>query len=256
MTFGIGWDQESFIMLRDHFRPPLDDMRHWESLHGGWPMMIVAGLRRKLPAGYFAELRVHLGKSAEIDVATFEGEESRVLASREDNGGGVATAVWAPPRPTLVIAADLPAQDVFEVLVYDERRHSRLVAAVEIVSPANKDRPEHRRLFVAKCAALLQQRVSVAIVDIVTTRSHNLYGDLLELIGKSDPALKSTPPPLYATACRITRHENDWFLETWFHSLELGRPLPTLPLWLADDLAVPLELNESYEQSCGILSIP
>jgi hypothetical protein len=32
--------------LRDHFRPPLDDMRPWEALHAGWPMMIVAGLRR------------------------------------------------------------------------------------------------------------------------------------------------------------------------------------------------------------------
>jgi hypothetical protein len=29
-----------------------------------------------------------------------------------------------------------------------------------------------------------------------------------------------------------------------------------MPLWLADDLAVPLELEESYEQSCGILNIP
>jgi hypothetical protein len=29
-----------------------------------------------------------------------------------------------------------------------------------------------------------------------------------------------------------------------------------VPLWLADDLAVPLELEESYEQSCSILNIP
>jgi hypothetical protein len=43
--------------LRDHFRPPLDDIRHWEGLHGGWPMMIVASLRRKLPQDYFAEPR-------------------------------------------------------------------------------------------------------------------------------------------------------------------------------------------------------
>src|SRR5439155_24646302 len=47
-----------------------------------------------------------------------------------------------------------------------------------------------------------------------------------------------------------------WLLETWAQSLGLGRALPTVPLWLADDLAVPLELDESYEQSCGILNIP
>jgi hypothetical protein len=39
-------------------------------------------------------------------------------------------------------------------------------------------------------------------------------------------------------------------------SLSLGRTLPTLPLWLADELAVPLELEDSYEQSCGILNLP
>src|SRR5215213_6138705 len=96
--------------LRDHFRPPLDDMRHWEGLHGGWPVMIVAGLRRKLPRRYFAEPRVHSGASAEIDVATFENEGEGILGGGTGDGaGGVATAVWAPPRPTLTVATDLPA---------------------------------------------------------------------------------------------------------------------------------------------------
>src|SRR3954468_3377336 len=123
--------------LRDHFRPPLDDLRHWESFHAGWPVMIVAGLHRKLPRGYFAEPHIQLHSSAEIDVASFEDDEHRV---------------WAPSRPSLAVLTDLPAQDIYEVRVYDEKRHSRLVAAIEIVSPANKDRPEHRRAFTSKCA--------------------------------------------------------------------------------------------------------
>src|SRR5438105_8704996 len=114
--------------LRDHFRPPLDDLRHWEGFHATWPVMIVALLRPGLSRRYFAEPRVHSGASAEIDVATFENEGAGVLAAGDGNGdgGGIATA-------------DLPAQDVYEVLVYDEKRQCRLVAAVEIVSPANKD---------------------------------------------------------------------------------------------------------------------
>lgn len=246
------------MSLRDHFRPPLDDMRHWEGFHAAWPVMMVALLRRKLPRRYFAEPRIHSGSSAEIDVATFESEEEEVLSSGNgnDNGGGVATAVWAPPRPTLTIATDLPAQDVYEVRVYDEKRHSRLVAAVEIVSPANKDRPEHRRAFVAKCVGLLKERVSVVIVDVVTTRSHNLYAELLDMIGQTDPSLSPEAPSLYSAACRMTKRSNEWLMETWTQSLELGRPLPTVPLWLADNLAVPLELEESYEQSCRILNIP
>jgi hypothetical protein len=244
--------------LRDHFRPPLDNMRHWESLHGGWPMMIIAGLRHKLPRRFFAEVQVHSGASVEIDVATFEKEGEEVLASgnENDNSGGVATAVWAPPLPTLAVATDLPAQDVYEVRVYDEKRQSRLVAAVEIVSPANKVRPEHRRAFAAKCASLLGEQVSVAIIDMVTTRTPNLYAELLDLIGQTDPSLNPEPPLLYATACRMTKRDNEWTLESWAHPLTLGQPMPTLPLWLADNLAVPLELEESYEQSCAILNIP
>ena len=130
------------------------------------------------------------------------------------------------------------------------------MAAVEIVSPANKDRAEHRRAFAANCAGLLRERVSVVIVDVVTTRTPNLYGDLLDLIGKADPLLSPEPPTLYTAACRMTKRRDEWTLETWTQPLELSRPLPTVPVWLADDLAVPLELEESYEQSCGILNIP
>jgi hypothetical protein len=195
--------------LRDHFRPPLDNLSSWEGFHGGWPMMIVANLAPKLPPRYVAEPRVHL-----------------------------------------------PEQDEYEVRVYDIQRHRRLVAAVEIVSPANKDRAEHRRAFLAKCAALLQQRVSVAIVDLVTTRQFNLYGELLELIGQADPSLAPEPPPLYAAACRWVRESDAWHFRAWAHALTIGQPLPTLPLWLADDFAVPLELEASYEETCRILRIP
>jgi hypothetical protein len=226
--------------LRDHFRPPLERRRHWEGFLGAWPAMIVAHLSAKLPLRYSAGPHVHLGASAEIDNGWFD----------ED------TAVWASPRPTLTLFTDFPAGAVYEVRVFDEERGGRLVAAVEIVSPANKDRPEHRRAFVAKCAALLQEQVAVAIIDVVTTRHFNLYGELLELIGETDPALTHEAPALYAAACRGTKKDNTWLVETWTFPVAVGQPLPTLPLWLADNLAVPLELEASYEETCRILRIP
>jgi hypothetical protein len=242
--------------LRDHFRPPLDKKISWEGFHGSWPAVIVTALNRELPPRYLAEPRVHLGASMEIDVTTFDEEMPAPSASGFGAGeGGVATAVWAPPRPTFAVATDLPDQYAYEVRVFDTWRDRRLVAAVEIVSPGNKDRPESRRAFVTKCAALLQQRISVAIVDLVTTRQFNLYGDLLELIGQADPALAPEPPPLYAAACRSTRRDEAWHFESWMHPLALGQPLPTLPLWLADNFAVPLELEASYEETCRIFRL-
>src|SRR5262249_22229926 len=119
-----------------------------------------------------------------------------------------------------------------------------------------KDRPEHRRAFVAKCVALLQNQVSVSIIDLVTLRNFNLYGELLAFLGHNDPSLGPEPPPLYAMSCRGTKKDDTWLLEVWSHTLALGQALPTLPLWLAEDFAVPLELEECYEETCRVLRIP
>jgi hypothetical protein len=243
--------------LRDHFRPPLENVLPWEGFHATWPVMIVARLRRQLPRRYLVLPRVHSGSSAEIDVATFDDEGGIPGAAGNGNGntGGVAIAVWAPPRPTLTVATDLPAQDVTEVRVYDEKSGRRLVAAVEIVSPANKDRSEHRQAFVSKCVGLLQELVSVVVVDVITTRGANLYGELLDAIGHADPIMSREGASPYAAACRSTKPEKKWLLETWAYPLTIGRPLPTVPLWVADDLAVPLELEESYADSCALLGL-
>jgi hypothetical protein len=240
--------------LRDHFRTPLDEMASWEGFHGGWPMVLVQQLRTLLPPGYVAEPRVHSGSQVEIDVATFESNRLLKSATGEDPGG-VATAVWAPPEPSVAVETTLPDFDEYEVRVLDARRGRRLVAAIEIVSPANKDRPEHRNVFVAKCAALLQSGVAVSIVDVVTVRQFNLYSELMTFIGHDDPTLSQPAPPLYAASCRWTTKENRKILETWSHQLTVGQPLPTLPLWLSRDLVVPLDLERSYEQACHDLWI-
>ena len=130
------------------------------------------------------------------------------------------------------------------------------MAVLEIVSTANKDRPDHGRAFVAKCAALLMNRVCVAIVDVVTSRNFNLYSDLMELFGQTDPLPTDEPPPLYAVAGRWVKRADAGLLEIWSHPLAIGQPLPTLPLWLAENFAVPLELEPSYEETCRILRIP
>ena len=242
--------------LRDHFRSPLDDLTAWEGFHGGWPMVIVQHLNRKLPPRYLAAPRVHSGAYCEIDVAAYDAEDAAEPAPWPGDGnGGVATAVWAPSRPTLAVETGLPAADEYEVRVFDTKRGRRLVAALEIVSPANKDRPEHRRVFVAKCAALLQRGVSVCVVDLVTVRDFNLYADLLDLLGQGDPSLGTEQATLYAVSCRWRVRDGAGLLEAWNHPLAVGRPLPTLPLWLTDDLAVPLELEQTYEQTCRDLRI-
>jgi hypothetical protein len=213
-------------------------------------------LSRTLPPEFTAEPRVHLGSYFEVDVCAYEQEEQGPVAgTAPDEPGGVATATWAPPEPTLVLETDLGEQYEYEVLVYDQSRGRTLVAAVEIVSPANKDRPENRRAFIAKCAALLQKHVCVSIVDLVTTRQFNLYTDLLDFIGQRDTGFGTEPPPIYAATCRSRKVGQRPRLEIWAYPLVVGRPLPQLPIWLHEDLSVSLELEASYEETCRALRI-
>ena len=241
--------------LRDHFHSPLDDRRSWDELHGMWPATIVRFLRPRLPEGYIVGPNVHLGSLVEIDVGTFEDDEV-LLGARDSGNGGVATAAWAPPAPSGAITVEPPG-DTYEVRVYDLRRARQLVAAVEIVSPSNKDRPATRDKIVGKCAAMLGAGVSVSIVDIVTDRNANLYAELMARLG-ADPALGADPPGIYAATCRLhlsPSGQQRTRLRTWYHPLALGKPLPTLPLWLSERLVLPLDLEASYETACADLGI-
>ena len=240
--------------LRDHFRRPLADTASWEELHGGWPMVIVQQLRTTLPPGFVAGPKVHAGAQVEIDVAAYERTDAPAPLATGDDPGGVATATWVA-EPIVRVETELPEYDEYEVRVYDATRGRRLVAAIEIVRPANKDRPEKRNAFVGKCAALLQNGVAVSIVDVVTARQFNLYAELMTFIGHSDPTMSVDRPHLYAATCRWVRQGMQTFLESWSHPLSLGAPLPKLPLWLADALVVPLDLEQSYERTCHDLWI-
>lgn len=103
-------------------------------------------------------------------------------------------------------------------------------------------------------ATLLQRGVCVSLVDLVSVRQFNLYGELLELIGHTDPALGVEPPHLYAATLRERKRiRKRPLLDLWFHPLTLGQPLPTLPIWLDVDLSVPLDLEVTYEETCRVL---
>src|SRR5688500_7093996 len=82
-----------------------------------------------------------LRAQVEIDVAAFEKGEPPPSSVSEGNGG-VTTPAWASPLPSLDVETTLPDYDEYEVRVYDATRGRTLVAAIELVSPANKDRPE------------------------------------------------------------------------------------------------------------------
>ena len=236
--------------LRDHFHPPLANLRHWESFHALWTAEIVRSLNRNvLPSGCFAEAQVHVGSRVEVDVATFEGEKSSSSGPSGVNGSGVAVMTWAVSAPPLVMPTIFP--DVIEVQVFHMSGGATLVAAIELVSPGNKDQPEARRAFAAKCLSYLQQGIGLVIVDIVSERLANLHNELIHLMEQPEAFELPGAPALYAVAYRPTRRETGDHIEMWPIPLAMGRTLPVMPLALRAVATVPVDLEATYTTTCA-----
>jgi hypothetical protein len=210
--------EEQIMPLRDHFRPPLRNDCPWESFYSAWVNMIVGGLNRVvLPAGFCALPRTYVGSRVESPDAYYLD------------------------------------QDTFEVQVRRENR--RLVAAVELVSPANKGSEAHRRGFANKCASYLQQCIPIVIVDVATEHRDSLHDELMCCLELSATLTEVGAFALYAVAYRLKIQEEKQRLELWPEELRVGATLPTLPLWIGEDEAVPLDLEASYVAACELLRI-
>lgn len=241
--------------LLDHFHPPLHRARHWESFHSRWAGAIHDALNIILPKPYFAEMQVHIGSRVEIDIATLHDDQEGAQAELENGGGGVATLarVWAPPVAPMSIPAIFP--DSIEVLVYNMQSGYTLVAAVELVSPGNKDRPQARRGFAAKCASYLQQGIGLVVADVVTNEKGNLHNELVELLDVGQRFIIDDAP-LYTVSYRPIRGEKDERIDVWPVALSIGKPLPTLPLSLDKGLVLPLDLEATYMEACQRSRLP
>ncbi len=209
--------------LLDHFHPPLSVDRHWESFHAAWSGSLADALNRVLPEQYVAEEQIHAGPSVEIDVATLP---------------------WSPPAPALTVPATFA--DDFEVQVFSMRTGHRLVAAIELVSPRNKDRPEARRAFATKCASYLHQGVALIVADIVTDRRANLHNETVQLLQTPHAALMLASTAQYAVAYRPVRRGERAEIDLWPAAFAVGDTMPVLPLALGAELALPVDLEATY----------
>jgi len=223
--------------LLDHFHAPLFPHRVWQSFYLGWACAITRTLnRRLLPPGNFAQTQTHVGGRLEVDEGSLEEEKTA------DGSYGSANDV---------IPAVFP--DEFEVQVFRTTGGGvYLIAAIEFVSPDNKDRLQTRRAFSAKCGSYLQAGVGLLVIDIVTSFHANLHDDLMDIM--QQPATMGAG--LYATAYRPTRQPNGDQIELWLNPLALDQALPTMPLALRGGPTLPIDLEASYLEVCADSRIP
>ncbi|MBI3463035.1 MAG: DUF4058 family protein [Planctomycetes bacterium] len=122
----------------------------------------------------------------------------------------------------------------------------RLVALIEILSPANKDRVEHVEEFIAKAVSALDIGVHLLLVDLFPPGPHDphgMHGVLLDRLEQSDTAYElPADEPLtlagYAAGPRV---------EVYIEHITVGAALPEMPLFLRPDRYVNVPLEPTYE---------
>ena len=95
----------------------------------------------------------------------------------------------------------------------------------------------------------------MSLVDLVVTMNFNLYADLLDLVGETDPMFSTPPSPIYAATVRRRHDPQRKRIESYGYPFEISKPLPSIPIWLDQSNGVTLDLEASYEETCRALRI-
>jgi hypothetical protein len=198
-----------------------------------------------LPQGYYALAEQHFGRPI-ADVLTLHASPPPAAPSTElpPATGGIAVAD-APPRTRRHHTIEAAALARRRTLAIRQVSGHRLVALLEIVSPANKDRREHVDEFATKAIDALDVGVHRLLVDLFPPGLHDqggMHGEILHrLQGHSEPYQVPDDEPLslasYAAGPQV---------EIDVDHVPVGARLPPMPLYLRPDRYVSSPLEDTY----------
>lgn len=229
--------------LRDHFSPTWDDWCQWHGFTVTWACHSLSRLNLSVLSDKFrALLRPHKLHEA------FPWEPVEPTATVGEG------AEPFPPRP--VVSGFGPfAEPTCTDLYVRSDVYQRPAAWVMWANPEFAGSAAGRRAFAVKVAAALQAGASVVTVNAVTDPPADLHAALGDVLGLPVGFEWRSPTGLSAVAYRVARVKGQHRLDVWTHPLAVGETLPTVPLWLEPNLAVPLDLEAGYEEACRTLRI-
>jgi hypothetical protein len=218
----------------------------FHDFHTAWIGLLRTALNDGLlPKGYYALAEQHAGRPI-TDVLTLHASPTPLepLPLPPDTGG---TAVAErPPRVRRRQTIEQAALTRRRTLAIRHVSGHRLVALLEIVSPANKDRAQHVEDFAAKVVSALDVGVHVLVVDLFPPGSHDphgMHGVIRQRLDQSDepydlPADEPVTLAGYAAGPRV---------EIYLEHVAVGAVLPEMPLFLRPDRYVSVPLESTYQ---------
>lgn len=213
----------------------------WEGVRHLWIDELLRYIKARLPAGY----RAFLGFGPTLAVGAPPVKPDISVRTHPAQGASVEAGWQGEPDVEVAVAVlePIPALHV--------ERDGRLVAAVELVSPRNKDRPVSRATYLGRYAGYLIEGVHLLLVDVHARPAGFSFADAIaaELQLPAQPAL---PPPM-AIAFRVGEPAatGGRLLALWRFPLSAGATMPTVPLPLDVGRSVPVDLEATYMRAAA-----
>jgi hypothetical protein len=131
-------------------------------------------------------------------------------------------------------------------IVVRHRSGHQVIALIEIVSPANKDRIAHVEEFAGRVADALRAGIHVLILDLFPPGRHDPNGLHEAIIQQFSPSTYELPVPDGRTFAAYIGGPRD---KAFIAHPRVGEELPVMPLFLTPEWYVNVPLASSYDMA-------
>jgi hypothetical protein len=218
-----------------------NEMNRWDGFHTLWITELLRWVKARLPEGYRAYIgtapRIAIGEpGGQPDVSVRKGPT--IPPPAPSPSSGASDLHLAPDAEVTVATIDqLPSLFV--------AREGWLVAAVELVSPRNKDRFSARAEYTSRYAGYLHGGVHLLLVDLHPRPYAYSFADEIAR------ELHFTQPPLpspFAIGYRVGEPiaGKGTLISLWQRPFVVGSPLLPIPLPLTVHNEVIVDLEQTY----------
>ncbi len=216
------------------------DLTNWESVHTFWMTEIARDLKSRLPPGF----RAIIGSSPQVSIDSTRVKPDVSVTNGLHTPKPIFNEVSTEPDMEVVVAT---MEEDLSVMVACE---NRLIAAVELISPRNKDRPAAREHYASRFVNYLRGGVHLLLVDVHRRPlSFSFPRQMAADLGETIPS----PPTPAAVSYRVggAAAQGGRMLAVWQRALAVGEPLPAMPLPLGPDLLVSVDLDGTYGRAAA-----
>jgi Protein of unknown function (DUF4058) len=219
----------------------------FHAFHNAWNTHLMGRLNSGiLPEGYYAlaEQYVH-GRVPDVLTLQVPEERSTLPPIPAGANRGIALAD-SPPRVRHRLVADESAAYRARQRTLTVRRTSghHIVALLEIVSPANKDRGSSVQDFVKKVESALDKGIHVLVADLFLPAKNDprgMHGEIWSRYAFNEYDLPSDQP------LTLSSYLAGVEVEAYVEHVNFGDSLPEMPLFLDDETYIYVPLETTYQ---------